>query len=648
MRLINTKTLQLDEFLGKVPAYAILSHTWGKNETTLQEYQGRRGRHDSSGFRKIVAACRHARSQGLDWAWVDTCCIDKTSSSELGEAINSMYKWYQDAAVCYAFLEDVSANHHNSSEQSASSKTMPLATTTGVGLTNSRWFTRGWTLQELIAPRHVEFYDTEWNFIGEKQNMVPELRTITGIDTLVIQGGPLEQVSIAKRMSWASHRETRRPEDTAYSLLGIFGVNMPLLYGEGTKAFMRLQEQILRQSDDHTLFAWRATPVEGHKRQQVRGLFASEPSEFRNFFDGVKQRDSKHKEPHRPKDHLVRLWDSELPRDPMTLKNRGIRIRGQIQDLRPNFEQHDTVILLLNCCFGGNPGRTAGIYLRRQDENRYARIRPDELASVEPLGGHISQLTLYGLRHTDQVRGHHYDQPWTSSYKIRRELGDLDHSKFEDVEATKSRYENAFYIRADDLKPWTVFGRYKLHGVLMADSRGMLRFFRFHPETSYLDMVLKTYPGFHVVLLYKARSSSDLILVVLGRGASDHQNWVTATYLAGNQLGENSSKLLDTVGALTETTAASKEVSCRVVDDELRLWLSLTPGMVEGISMSELQIAGPWPADIPRSIVRLIKPGLTKGIAWIVITGLLVLAGIQSFDPNAIPELWFSEVATGK
>ncbi|KAF5013655.1 hypothetical protein FDECE_347 [Fusarium decemcellulare] len=645
MRLINTKTLRLQQFVGRTPPpYAILSHTWGNNEVTLQDYTARSHAKDSSGYQKIVAACRKARSQGLDYAWVDTCCIDKTSSAELGEAINSMYKWYQKAAVCYAFLEDVSSGHRESSDLSAVRKTTDQPTTAGVGLTNSRWFTRGWTLQELIAPRNVEFYDGDWNFIGEKQNMVPELRTITGIDTFVIQGGPLEQVSIARRMSWASYRQTSRIEDMAYSLLGLFNVNMPLLYGEGTKAFVRLQEEILRQSDDHTLFAWRAAPSEASKGE-VRGLFASSPTEFRNFFDGFE-----HQEPRAEKDHLVRLWDPQLPREPMTLRNRGIKITGQIQDLRPNYDRYDTVILLLNCCFGGNPGRTAGIYLRRQDEDRYARIRPDELASVEPLGGHISQLTLYGLRQTAEVRGHHYDQPWTSSYQIRREFGELEHSKFEDAQATKSRYEHAFYIRAEDLKPWTLFGWYKLHGVLMADSRGLLRFFRFHPDEPHMDMVLKTYPGFHVVLLYKARSSADLILVVLGRkavGAGDDQHWVTATSLTSRELKESSSRLLDAVGALKETTNTSREVSCLVMNDELRLWLSLTPSMVEGIPMSELQIAGPWPTELFRSMIRLLKPGLLKAGTWTVVTGILILGGIESFDPNAVPWPWFSDVATG-
>lgn len=464
--------------------------------------------------------------------------------------------------------------------------------------------------------------------------MISELRSLTGIDTFVLQGGPLEQVSIAGRMSWAAYRQTSRKEDIAYSLLGILGVNIPLLYGEGSKAFLRLQEEILRQSDDQTLFAWRAAPSDNDEAQ-VRGLFASSPKEFRNFFDGLERSVPKHQGSHRAKDHLIRLWDSRASREPMTISNRGIRITGQIQDLRPNYESLDTIILLLNCCFGGNPVRTAGIYLRRQDEGRYARVRPDELASVEPLRSHTFPLTLYGLGHTAQVRGHHYDQPWTSSYKIRLELGDLEHSKFEDVQATKGRYEHAFYVRAKCLKPSTVFGQYKLHGVLIADSRGLLRFFCFYPDDPHMDIVLKTYPGFRVVLLYRAPTSSDLLLVMLGRKPQAHdggQHWVTATYLTKLELKENSSRLFDAVRSLTEATTNSKAVSCDVKNDKHRLHLSLIPGPVEGISMTQLQVSGPWPASSWLTVMKLLRPFLLNATLWAGMIVFLTIAVIGEFE----------------
>ena len=619
MRLINTKTLKLQEFFGRVPPYAILSHTWGDRETTLQEFQNRTYKKESREIAKIFATCRQARSQGLDYAWVDTCSIDKTSSTELGEAINSMFRWYREAAVCYAFLEDVST------KQPAGPNQIRRPTSGRIGLSNSRWFTRGWTLQELIAPCNMEFYDKDWNLIGEKQDMVSELRNITGIDTFVLQGGPLEQVSIARRMSWAAYRQTSREEDIAYSLLGIFGVNMPLLYGEGARSFLRLQEEILKQSADQTLFAWRSTSS-GADKEEARGLFAHSTREFQNFLD-IGDRSIQRSE--QGKDNLMRLWDSRAPREPWTVSNRGIRVTGRIQDLRPNYERYHTVILLLNCCFGGNPGRIVGIYLRRQDGDRYARIRPGELASVKPLRSIISPYSLYGLRHGDEVRGHYYDQPWTSSYTIRRELEELAHSKFENSQAAKERYEHGFYISAKGLKPTTIFGQYKLHGVMMTDARGLPRFFSFYPDDRHMDIVLKTYPNFRVVLLYKATTSSDLILVLLGRKVqpddSGGQHWVTATYLSRWELEEKSTRFLDVVGSLTETIIHSKGVACNARDDEHCVRLSLTPDIVEGIPMSKLQVTGPWPILFWQSAFRLIKPYLINFVLWILMISTLTV-----------------------
>ncbi|KAH6880362.1 heterokaryon incompatibility protein-domain-containing protein, partial [Thelonectria olida] len=275
MRLINTRTLKMQEFISRPPPYAILSHTWGKGEVSIQDFHSLPLREKKQGFSKIKATCQQARNQGLDYAWVDTCCIDKTSSSDLGEAINSMFKWYRDSAVCYAFLEDIP------SEDSTPDETTRNTTTLGFG--HSRWFTRGWTLQELIAPSRVEFYNRSWQQIGGKKELATSLATATGIDAFILDGtGDLGQVSVGRRMSWAVDRETAREEDIAYSLLGIFNVNMALIYGEGARAFLRLQEKILQHSDDHTIFAWRGSPLSVN-REEARGLFATSPNEFRNF-----------------------------------------------------------------------------------------------------------------------------------------------------------------------------------------------------------------------------------------------------------------------------------------------------------------------------------------------------------------------------
>jgi hypothetical protein len=156
-----------------------------------------------------------------------------------------MFRWYERAEVCYAYLSDVSGDANLQEDVSE--------------FVESRWFTRGWTLQELVAPKSVLFYskrDKGWHFLGTKEELCDQISTITGIDTDTLYGAGLELASVARKMSWASHRETTRIEDTAYCLLGIFDVNMPLLYGEGQKAFLRLQEEILRASSDYSLFAW--------------------------------------------------------------------------------------------------------------------------------------------------------------------------------------------------------------------------------------------------------------------------------------------------------------------------------------------------------------------------------------------------------
>ncbi|KAJ3578633.1 hypothetical protein NPX13_g1938 [Xylaria arbuscula] len=281
MRLINTSTLEVHEFTGdSTKEYAILSHTWGEDECTLQgmstaEVQKR------AGYAKIQLCCTQARLDGLDWAWVDTCCIDKTSTTELSEAINSMFRWYSNAKVCYAYLADVNDKD---------------------GFASSRWFSRGWTLQELIAPKVLRFYSSNWTLLGFKSELCDALQRITGIDTFVLETGHFSQICVAKRMSWASRRETTRSEDRAYSLMGIFNVNMPLIYGEGKNAFTRLQQEILRVSDDQSLFAWGApevfvdihkfphTPLGSLDTPIRRGLFADSPMDFSSTHDILQAR----------------------------------------------------------------------------------------------------------------------------------------------------------------------------------------------------------------------------------------------------------------------------------------------------------------------------------------------------------------------
>ena len=205
----------------------------------------------------------------MDYIWIDTCCIDKSSSAELSEAINSMYRWYEKSKVCYAYLEDVEEKYEDAcedpDEDTSNDSIKSLNGNVEKAIRKSRWFTRGWTLQELIAPSQIIFFGKNWSFLGEKydkgwhpeRNLVKLLSSITTIPEAVL-ADPSQRTScsVARKMSWAARRKTTREEDMAYSLLGLFEVNMPLLYGEGTRAFVRLQEEIIKETDDQSLFAW--------------------------------------------------------------------------------------------------------------------------------------------------------------------------------------------------------------------------------------------------------------------------------------------------------------------------------------------------------------------------------------------------------
>jgi hypothetical protein len=237
---------------GKTPDYVILSHTWHDDEVLFEDLQDISRASKKAGFAKIRFCCNQALKDHVKFVWIDTCCIDKTSSTELSEAINSMYRWYREAIECYAYLIDVSISADWEAE-----------------MVHSRWFKRAWTLQELLAPRWLlTFYSTEWNKIGTCRNLRTVVSKATGIDEEYLPGvlsRDIHTASVAKRMSWAAKRKATRTEDIAYSLFGIFNVNMPLLYGEGQqKAFRRLQEEIMKSSDDHTLFAWKTLPDDDH------------------------------------------------------------------------------------------------------------------------------------------------------------------------------------------------------------------------------------------------------------------------------------------------------------------------------------------------------------------------------------------------
>lgn len=305
MRLIDTSTLILHEFFDSdIPQYAILSHTWGPEEVSFQEWvdltdtdgcqcgksQRREKIQSKAGYQKVVACCRQAQKDHFQYLWADTCCIDKSSSAEISEAINSMFRWYEKSFVCYVYLADVAAQ-----------KPYPVAKRLSwvSDFEKSRWFQRGWTLQELIAPLKIVFFASDWVAIAMKDHrsidvkchppdLLNVLSKITKIGENALAGWPLQSFSVAQRMSWAANRQTTRVEDIAYCLLGIFNVNMPMLYGEGHKAFQRLQEALIKTSDDQSLFAWTGEMSGFSTRELERwnGLY-SQRNRARSLSEGV-------------------------------------------------------------------------------------------------------------------------------------------------------------------------------------------------------------------------------------------------------------------------------------------------------------------------------------------------------------------------
>ncbi|KAL5355544.1 ankyrin repeat-containing domain protein [Aspergillus floccosus] len=315
MRLLDTTELKTKEFFDdSLPEYAILSHTWGEEEVSYQDLKNGDYAH-MKGYTKIKGCCQFARARNIAWVWIDTCCIDKTSSAELTEAINSMYRWYQEATVCYAFLEDVPT------------RLFP----------QSRWFTRGWTLQELIAPNTVLFLNRDWEEIGTRDTLQREISECTGIPAEILSGSEdLGALSVAQRMSWASRRQTSRIEDRAYSMLGIFGINMPLIYGEGERAFVRLQEEIIRTSEDYTIFAWKDSKSYG-------GLLAPSPDAFADSASFVQA--------YHPAFATKATW---------AMSNRGLQVMLPFMGIGPG----KLGLAALNCTKAGKETQLLAIYLR--------------------------------------------------------------------------------------------------------------------------------------------------------------------------------------------------------------------------------------------------------------------------------------------
>lgn len=292
-----------------------------------------------------------------------------------------VFSYYKEAQICYAYLAGLSGavDPYIADEFAA-----------------HQWFGRGWTLQELIAPKEVVFFtdretnvqdsvgsdeyaehgsesDTEeeqiqtsWVCLGRKSSMCERLSSITGIDgSILSHSRDIRSISVAKRMSWASRRVTSRVEDRAYCLIGLFDVNMPMLYGEGDKAFIRLQEEILKDSGDESLFLWTDDDTES---SATTGLLAPSPDAFKGsgqffpYFD----------------------WE---PRAPFFKTNQGLQITLPLRRV-----EDDIYVASLNCCQPIGTDGFAGLYLKRITNyagpsqsgyyDQYARIRADTILAI--------------------------------------------------------------------------------------------------------------------------------------------------------------------------------------------------------------------------------------------------------------------------
>jgi len=358
----RTKVLEFGD--DEVTEYAILSHRWIEQEVDYNEVvklakmdeEERNEIRQRDGYRKILQSCEQAKKDGYKWLWIDTCCIDKRSSAELSEAINSMYRWYENSRICYAYLHDLpdpSFPIACNNERYAKSKGWP------------EWFSRGWTLQEMIAPRDLQFFNKDWYPIGDKRTLSPILEDITRVPRHILEEGlSSNRPCVAQIMSWAANRTTTRVEDRAYSLMGLLDVNMPMLYGEGKKAFHRLQLEIIRTSNDQSIFAWCC-----HRCAKVRtgSILADDPSFFRDcdkmelinrdeFIESLRH--------DIPEEELPSIEDDRLGTFPIT--NRGIQIW---LFLRPHGS--DSVFQALLPCRSRPSGPPVAIDLALWESNYY-------------------------------------------------------------------------------------------------------------------------------------------------------------------------------------------------------------------------------------------------------------------------------------
>ncbi|RFU29629.1 hypothetical protein B7463_g6713, partial [Scytalidium lignicola] len=444
MRLIKSRTLELVEFTkARIPPYAILSHTWDndpENEISFQDMQSlvlpgpvilSAGEKKENACMKIKECCHKALNDGFEYVWVDTCCINKTSSAEVSEAINSMYRWYQQSDVCYVYLSDVKSGLDSAS------------------FLESRWFERGWTLQELIAPSSLIFFNNTWADIGTKSSCQKDISQKTGIPSTVLLGlKDPDNFSIAQRMSWASNRETTKVEDIAYCLMGIFGINMSLIYGEGDRAFIRLQEKIIKTSTDQSIFAWTSDRWE----DRGGGLLASSPASFSESGDIVLS-------------NLQTGIGFSLTGDELSVKVPVAETwHGEIID--PMIEVEHSFIGILDCETSNDSTHVLGIHLEKITSTSQHFVRSDSnfLEKIQKSKVDFSQSSVSNI-YVRQQRQRQSEGPVYNQLDLRV-LGFKEHNIFE-----KERY--CTFNDAHGKRPFQILDKTHTTAVLYADSDGM-------------------------------------------------------------------------------------------------------------------------------------------------------------------------------
>ena len=383
MRLLNAKTITLELPLrDNPPPYAIVSHRWGtaSDEVLFTDIHDLSRAHSKAkSYEKVLGACSQALRDGLAYVWLDTCCIDNRNEKELTTAINSMYRWYGESDVCYAYLHDVS----DVSE-----------------LTESEWFLRGWTLQELIAPRDLRFFAKDWTCLGTRNELMDRIAHCTGIRPGILLSGMTcrdSEVSIAQRMHWAARRITTEEEDRAYSLLGLFDTQgLPAIYGIKHKAFRKLQHEIVLSSRDKSLFAWQLTPHGATTVSATTGLLAACPSQYLNAYEIP------------PEKFYDRFGSASnfFKFDTCSRKSGTIRATLPIRQT----EKPSVYEALLRCSLDPpqNPQHPLVVYLKYDTNcDHYVRIhvpisvhplQDDSMATFKLQKVHVDEGTLFGLR----------------------------------------------------------------------------------------------------------------------------------------------------------------------------------------------------------------------------------------------------------